>query len=281
MILVTGATGNVGRPLVAQLAASDAKVRALTRNPSTARLPEGVEAVPTADLGAALDGVTAVFLNPAVFWGGTAELLALAADRGVERIVTLSSSSVVRADLADGSPIAAHHRELEAGVEAACAASGMRFTHLRPDVFAVNTLGWAGRIRAEGVVRGAYARAHSVPVHEADIAAVGALALTGAPGLDGPGPVLTGPASLTEAEQARLIGEALGSPVAYEEIPRAAAHADMVALGTPGTFADALLDMAERAVDTPAEVSPAVERLTGRPARSYASWARDHAADFR
>ncbi|MDJ1134140.1 NmrA family NAD(P)-binding protein [Streptomyces iconiensis] len=281
MILVTGATGNVGRPLVAELAASDVKVRALTRDPSTALLPAGVEAARTDELGAALEGVEAVFLNPAVFWDGPAELLRLAAERGVRRVVTMSSSSVVRADVASDSPIVIHHRELEAEVETACTESGMRWTHLRPDVFATNTLGWAPQVRESGVVRTAYAQAHSAPVHEADIAAVAALALTEAAGLDGAGPVLTGPESVTQAEQARLIGEAVGKPVSFEEISREEAQAALVAQGAPGGVADTLLDMAAQGVGTPAEVSPAVERLTGRPAPSYAAWARDHADDFR
>ncbi|MFG3259382.1 NAD(P)H-binding protein [Streptomyces sp. NPDC048172] len=277
MFLVTGATGNVGRPLVAELAAAGAKVRALTRDPAAARFPEGVEAARTDDP-AAMDGVEALFLNAAVVWdGGAGPLLRQARESGVRRVVALSSSSVTGTlDMPADNPISRHHHELEAEVEA----SGMEWTHLRADVFAVNTRGWASQIRAGEVVRDAYGWSRSVPLHEDDVAAVAARALlTG--GLAGQAPVLTGPEALTKAEQVRLIGEALGRPVRFEEIPAAEARAAMTAAGVPGDVADTLLDLAARCVDTHPEVSPEVERITGRPARTYARWARDHVADFR
>ncbi|MBO8186516.1 NAD(P)H-binding protein [Streptomyces spirodelae] len=283
MILVTGATGNVGRPLVARLTAEGHEVRGLTRNPDRARLPDGATPVAADDLGAALDGASAVFLNPAAFWHGPGDLLQLAAERGVKRMVTLSSSSVVQAipTVDPHNPIAEHHRSLENAVETAAAAAGMEWTHLRPGMFATNTLAWAEGVRRDGVVRAAHPRAHATPIHEDDIAAVAALALTGALGGSGATPVLTGPESLTQAEQLRLIAEATGRSLRFEEIPQEEARAGMVADGIPAGIADVLLDMAARSVDTPAEVSPGVEELTGRPARTFAQWARDHAADFR
>ncbi|MGI5353069.1 NAD(P)H-binding protein [Streptomyces sp. CA-250714] len=282
MILVTGATGNVGRPLVARLTAEGHKVRGLTRNPDRARLPDGATPVAADDLNAALDGVSAVFLNPAAFWGGAGELLRIAAERGVGRVVTLSSSSVVASSLPmnPDNPIAEHHRALEGEVEAAAAAAGMECTHVRPGMFATNTLAWADALRRDGVLRAAHARAHAAPIHEDDIADVAALALTGALGA-GPTPVLTGPESLTQADQLSLIAEATGRELRFDEIPQEEARADMIAAGTPAGIADALLDLAAVSVDVPAEVSPGVEQLTGRPGRTFAQWARDHAEDFR
>ncbi|MGP3990639.1 NAD(P)H-binding protein [Streptomyces sp. 3N207] len=283
MILVTGATGNVGRPLVARLTAEGHKVRGLTRNPDRARLPDGALPVAADDLGAALDGASAVFLNPAAFWNGAGELLRLAAERGVGRVVTLSSSSVVASSLPmdPRNPIAEHHRALEAEVEAVAATAGMEWTHVRPGMFATNTLTWADALRRDGVLRAAHARAQAAPIHEDDIADVAALALTGALGAAGPTPVLTGPESLTQTDQLRLIGEATGRDLRFDEIPHEEARADMIAAGTPAGIADVLLDLAAGSVDVPAQVSPGVEQLTDSPGRSFAQWARDHAEDFR
>ncbi|MFI6521834.1 NAD(P)H-binding protein [Spirillospora sp. NPDC050679] len=270
MFVITGATGNVGRPLIAELRRGGHKVRALTRSPATAGLPADVEVADIADLPFA--GATALFLNPAVTWGGHDALLARAKADGVRRVVTLSSSSTLDGD----NPLGAHHLELERAVEA----TGLEWTHLRGDAFASNALDWADQIRADGVVRGPYARAHTTPVHERDLAAVAAAALTG-DGLVGARPVLTGPQSLTHADQARAIGEAVGREVRYEETPPADFLAGMVRRGVPAPIAEALLGLWAGTVDRPRPVSPEVERITGRPGLTFAEWAADHAADFR
>jgi uncharacterized protein YbjT (DUF2867 family) len=183
--------------------------------------------------------------------------------------------------LESDNPIAEHHRALEGEIEAVASAAGMAFTHLRPGMFATNTLGWADPLRRDGVLRTAYPLANATPIHEADIADVAALALTGALEGSGPTPVLTGPESLTQADQLRLIAEATGRDLRYEEMPRDQARADMVASGLPGEFADVLLDLSAASVGGPADVSPGVEQVTGRPARSFAQWAEDHVEDFR
>ncbi|MET9862530.1 NAD(P)H-binding protein [Streptomyces smyrnaeus] len=283
MILVTGATGNVGRPLVSRLTAEGHKVRGLTRSPDRARLPDGATPVGADDLGTALEGVSAVFVNPAAFRHGVGELLRLAAERGVEQVVTLSSSSVIESAMPvdPHNPIADHHRSMEEEVEAVAATAGMRWTHLRPGMFATNTLAWAAGLRRDGVLRAAHARAQVAPIHEDDIAAVAVLALTGALEARGATPALTGPASLSQADQLRLIAEATGRSLRYEEVSQQEARADMIAAGTPAEIADVLLDITAHSVDVPAQVSPAVEQLTGSPGRSFAQWARDHAEDFR
>ncbi|MFB4317590.1 NmrA family NAD(P)-binding protein [Actinomadura sp. 21ATH] len=272
MILVTGATGTVGRPLVERLAAAGHKVRALSRTPATARLPAGVEVAPTADL--PLDGVTSIFINPAAFWTGLGDLLPRAAGHGVRRAVLLSSLAAADDDPAN--TIGLHHLEVEREIEA----SGLEWTFVRPGAFASNTLNWAAQIRETGTVRGPYARSHTSPIHEDDIAAVAFEALT-TDALLGAKPLLTGPESLTQSDQARLIGEAIGRPVPYEEITPEEAREAMTAGHIPPAVADSLLRMQAGSVDRPAEVSPEVERITGRPARTYARWAEDHAPDFR
>ncbi|MFC4913187.1 NAD(P)H-binding protein [Actinomadura gamaensis] len=272
MFLITGATGNVGRHVVAELASQGRKVRALTRDPASARLPAGVEVAATADF--PLDGVTAVFLNPAVFYTGFGDLLERCRAHGVRRVVMLSSLASEQAE--DSNPIGRRHLDLEREIEA----SGLEWSFPRPGAFATNTLGWADRIRATGTVRGPYADAQLSPIHERDIAAVCARALTG-DDLVGERPPLTGPESLTFADQARLIGKAIGKDVRYEELSPEAARAEM--LGNPHmppAIADSLLEMWAESVGRPAFISPEVERITGRPARTFAEWAADNADLF-
>ncbi|MEU1663476.1 NAD(P)H-binding protein [Streptomyces sparsogenes] len=272
MIVVTGATGNVGRHVVDELVAAGAEVRALTRDPDSARLPEGVRVARTEDL--PLEGADAVFLNPAVVWAkGAGELLREAKRAGVRRVVTLSSVSVLFEG--PGNPIGDHHRELEAEIEA----SGLAWTHVRPGAFASNALQWAEQIRKGDVVYGPHAEAHTAPIHEADIAAVAARALIGED-LVGQAPVLSGPQSLTFAEQVAILGEALGRPLRYEEIPPEAAQEAMTNGGVPTEIAESLVRMFGESVGRPAEISPETERITGRPGRTFAQWASEHAAAF-
>ncbi|XVQ11409.1 NAD(P)H-binding protein [Spirillospora sp. CA-255316] len=271
MILVTGATGAVGRPLVHELLRAGHKVRALTRNPDTAHLPAEAELARTEDL--PLDGVTSIFVNPAVFWNGLEDLLTRAADHHVQRLVLLSSLAAAYDDPAN--LIGAHHLDLEAQIES----SGLEWTFLRPGAFASNTFQWADQIRADSTVRGPYANAHTAPIDERDIAAVAAVALT-TDTLISAKPQLTGPESLTNADQARIIGEALGRPVHYEEITPDQARQAMLANHTPAPIADSLLNMQATSVDTPAEISPAVEQITTNPPRTFKTWATTNISHF-
>ncbi|WP_431042658.1 NAD(P)H-binding protein [Streptomyces sp. P1-3] len=269
MIVVTGATGNVGRYVVRELAGAGAKVCALSRDPESAQVPAGVQVARTGDL--PMCDVRALFLNPAVIWAdGPEAFLRQASWHGVRRVVTLSSSAAV--DAGPGNPIGTHHRELERAIED----SGLEWTHLRPGAFASNAGQWAAQIRAGDVVHGPYADAAQAPVHEADIAAVAARALL-SDELVGCAPVLSGPQSLTFAEQVRVIGEAIGRPLRYEEIPPEAARERMAGGGhmTP-EIADSLLRMFAAAVGRPADVSPETERITGRPGRTFAEWCAEN-----
>ncbi|GAA2403633.1 NAD(P)H-binding protein [Actinomadura vinacea] len=269
MILITGATGAVGRPLVHELARAGHKVRALTRTPATAGLPPEVEVARTEDL--PLNGVTSIFMNPAVFWNGLGDLLTRAVENRVRRVVLLSSLAAA----APPNPIGAHHLEFENQIEA----SGLEWTFLRPGAFAANTLQWADQIRADGVVRGPYADAHTAPIDERDIAAVAAKALTTDAHI-GTKPLLTGPESLTNADQARIIGETLGRPVRYEEISPEAAREAMTGGFAPAEVVDALLSMYAAAVNTPAEVLRTVEQITTNPPRTFKTWTTANISQF-
>lgn len=279
MFLVTGATGNVGRHVVDGLLSAGESVRALTRRPEDARLAAGADVV-GGDLtrpetvAPALEGVTALFLFPSP--GTAGPVLRAARERGVRRVVLLSSASV-RYDTDGGdNPIVAYHKEVEHQVET----SGLDWTLLRPCAFAANTLGWAPQIRAGGVVRGPYASVEMALIDERDIADVAVRALL-TDGHAGARHHLTGPEPLTQTEQARRIGAAVGRPVRYEEVSPATARERMLRDGVPADLADMTLRFHAGRVGVPAEISPTVEDVTGRPARRFDQWAADHAADFR
>ncbi|MFI0780302.1 NAD(P)H-binding protein [Streptomyces sp. NPDC021212] len=275
MIVVTGATGNVGAHVVKELAAAGAEVRALTRDPEAARFPDGVQAARTDDL--PLEGATGLFLHAAVTWqAGAEKLLERAKEAGVRRIVMLSSSSVLENNDPQTNPIGVMHRELETQVER----TGLEWTHVRPGAFAVNALQWADQIKAGDVVYGAHARAHMAPIHEADMGAVAARAFL-SDDLVGQAPELTGPESLTFADQVRVIGEVIGRPLRYEEIPAEVAREKMVGGFVTPEIADSLLRVFGALVDRPQTISPEVERITGRPPRTFADWAAENAPAFR
>ena len=280
MILVTGATGTVGRQLVAELAAQGVGVRALSRTPEHARLPAGVEVVAgdlgqPATLGAALAGVEQVFLLSGGPEGPSHDtnLIGAARQAGVARVVTLS---VLGAGYGADDPITCWHL---AG-EQAVAGSGMAWTVLRPGAFMSNALMWAPTIRTQDAIYTPFAQAKTAAIDPADIAAVAARALTEA-GHDSKVYPLTGPELLCAADQAETLGAALGRPLRLFDVPPGAAEAAMVESGMPAELAGAVIaSMAQAGTGHAMAVLPTVEELTGRPARSFAEWTAAHVEDF-
>lgn len=260
MILVTGATGNVGRQVVAQLCAAGVPVRALTRN-TEVLFPAGVEAV-FGDLRDSLDlqGIDTVFLMWPLHTGEA--LPGVLAAIGDRHVVYLGSGGV-------------QGLTMDAQVE--LVARCPRWTVIRPSTFAVNALWWAKQISDGDEVGGAHGDLAMAMLHEADIAAVAVRALLD--GLAGKVFDLTGPAALTQAEQVRIIGEVLGRPLRWVELPREQARARLLAGGLPESFVDALLDVHAVMPRQPA-VTTTVADVTGRPARTFAEWVADHAAEF-
>ena len=283
MILVTGATGTIGRPLLSLLAAEGAQVRAVTRDPQASGLPAGVEVVagdPSRPdtIAAALDGVTALFLHPRAAGESAARLLALAKERGVERVVAMSAINV------DDDP--AHQPSRLRGdrnkeAEEAAVASGLDWVSLRPASFAANTLlTLAPQVRAGDVVRGPHASFAEPLIHEGDLAEVAARALLDDE-LTFMKVPLTGPKALSHEELVATIGEVIGRPLRYQEIPPYAYGQSMIQRGFPEPFVEALLARYARGMGPAEAVTGEVERILGRPARTYADWVADHAAAFR
>ena len=212
-------------------------------------------------MGEHLEGVEAVFLVWPFF---TVEGASDTLGTHTRRIVYLSAEAAGRRP---GSSWAA--------VESTIEDSAIEWTFLRPTGFAANTLMWADQIRASPVVRWPYGQTARSLIHERDIAAVAVRALR-EEGHVGARHVLTGPEALTQAEQARTIGEAIGRTVRWEELSREEAQGRLA-----GLVPDTALDTWASFVDTPEAVTSTVEDVTGNPARGFAEWAREHADDFR
>jgi (4-alkanoyl-5-oxo-2,5-dihydrofuran-3-yl)methyl phosphate reductase len=282
MILVTGATGTVGRELVAELARRGAKVRAMSRNPAAATFPDGVETVPAdlgdpGTLGPALIGVERVFLlatGPARA-EHEAQLVAAAGRAGVRRLVKLSALTVE--DATAGDAITRWHRAAEQAVTG----SGLSWTILRPGAFMTNTLSWAAMIRHRGQVFAPFPDVRTAAIDPADVAACAATVLLD-DGHEGRAYPLTGPELLSARDQAAILGEVLGRDLGITGISAQAARQAMIQAGTPAEIADAVLATAAAAGTGPgARIQPAVRQLTGRPPQPFRAWAGRHAAAFR
>jgi uncharacterized protein YbjT (DUF2867 family) len=270
-IVVTGATGNVGRPLVSELAAAGARVRAVTRTPEAAGFPDGVEAVYSAV--DALPGATAVFLNSRALGGELADVVALARRSGVTKLVALSA---INADDDFSRQPSRFRGDRNKEVEQLAVDSGLDWVSLRPAVFASNFVGmWSAQVRAGDVVGGPYAAASAAPIVETDIAAVAAQALL-TDELVGQRIPLTGPQAFTNSELVETIGTVLGRALRYLEAPPDVVRQRFIGLGLGAEFADAYTAMLADALDKPALVTREVEKITGRPATSFAQWVSDH-----
>jgi uncharacterized protein YbjT (DUF2867 family) len=278
-ILVTGATGNVGRPLVAGLLAEGAQVRALTRDPAAASFPPGV-AVAGGDYAApgvlaeAVRGADAVFVNIGALRERAGELIAAARGAGVSKIVMLSSIAVRD----EGDQVLSLGRQHKA-VEDAVRATGVDWTILRCGGFATNTLAWAAGVRAGSVVRFPYGAAALALIAEQDIAAAAVRVLLDS-GHTGQTYTLTGAESLTQVQQAEAIGRAIGRPVRFEEL----SPEQFRQFGTqhfPAPVVEDLLKALAGYVGQTAYLTADLEKIIARPATSYAQWAVQHADAYR
>lgn len=266
--MVTGATGNTGWHVVAELVRRGEPVRALTRNPAAAagRFPAEVELVAgthTAPdtLDAALDGVSRLHITVTAGLAEVgSELVKRAVEAGVGRITVVWGGWV-------------------GPVEQAVADSGVAWTRLEPQEFMSNTLTWVESIQAEGIVREPY-DFPSALVHEADIGAVAAAALL-EDGHAGRAYNLTGPEALTPRERIAILSQAIGRDIAFVPITHEQAIERLMATGVSRADAEYVVGWYAASDDASTTVVDTVAQVTGRPARTFAQWAAEHTARFR
>lgn len=273
-VVVTGATGNVGGPLVVELADAGIDVRAVTRQ-RVVEFPPGVTAFESAlD---ALPGADAVFLNSRALGCDLQATMAAAREVGVRRLVALSAINVDD----DFSRQPSRFRgDRNRECEQLAVDSGLEWVSLRPSVFASNFAGmWAPQIRRGDIVGGPYASASSAPIADADVSAVAARALL-TDDLVGGRLALTGPQSLTNSELVGVMGTILGRELTYLEVPEDAVRQHFSSIGFAADFTDAYLALLAETVDRTAVVTRDVEEILGRPARTFAQWVSEHRNRF-
>ncbi len=280
MIIVTGPTGNVGRPLVDALVAAGEKVRTVSRRPALADAPAVAQHV-QADLAdpqslrPAFDGGDVVFLLLAgELLGGAAApeaILDAAVQGGVSRVVLLSSQ------LVGTRPGAGSHAPM-AALEQAAQASGLGWTILRSGGFASNAYAWSDSVRRDRLVAAPFADVALPVIDPADLADAAAAVLRD-PGHVARTYTLTGPEAITPREQAAAIGAAIDAEVAFVELTReqAAAHLGQF---MPPPVVEGTLDVLGTPLPDEQQVSPDTAKLLGTPGRSFAEWAERNAPAF-
>jgi len=270
-ILITGATGNVGRHLVGQLLQTGHAVRALTRNAANAQLPAGVEIVEgdltkPETLAPALEGVSGLHLinfngdDYAPLQTGKT-LMAMAERAGVQRVTVLLGGD-------------------KGALEQAVEESSLAWTLLQPVEFMSNGLTFASEIQAGGAVQVPFADRRSAIVHDADIAAVGAVVLT-EQGHGGQTYTITGGEVLTPRDMIRTIGDALGREIAIKELNEAEARTAWQAAGLPADTIEFLIWVYANTPPIGYTVVPTVQQVTNRPPRTFKQWVAENIEHFK
>ncbi|MCT9141759.1 SDR family oxidoreductase [Streptomyces violarus] len=281
MIVVTGATGNVGSWLVRTLAAAGERVTATSRSITDTDVPEGVrhrraDLTDAESLRPLLDGADALFLQnggPSAHLLNPRHILDVSKAGGVERVVLLSSQGVTTR------PESASHGGTARAIEDAVRQSGLDWTVLRPGGFHSNMFAWAESVRTRRTVAAPFADVGLPTVDPGDIAELAAVTLRES-GHAGQVYELTGPALSTPRQRAESIADALGEPVRFIEQTRDEARAQMLRFMPEEVIETTLAILGE---PTPAEqrISTATEQVLGRAPRTFAAWARQHVAAFR
>ncbi|MBV8212975.1 MAG: SDR family oxidoreductase [Verrucomicrobia bacterium] len=282
MILVTGATGNIGSELVKLLVAKGLPVRVISRDEKkVSQLDPGVERVigdrhDPSIVRKAAQGADKVFMLAMVFDAthqGDRVLVEAAKEAGAGQIVMISSASIQR----EGNAIGRLHREKEQLVES----SGIPWTLLRPGGFMSNSiLWWAESIKSQSKVFNPAGNGKTAPISPYDIAAVAAVALTSS-GHEGKAYDLTGGELLSTPEQVEIISKVIGKPIECVDIPVDVAAERMIASGVPEALVKSLADLwAEIRKEGSTFQTNEVERLTGQPAQTFETWCREHRSAF-
>lgn len=272
-VLVTGATGTVGRALIDALQHAGEPVRALTRDPETAGLPAGVEVI-------AGDLTDPPSITPALEGVDRAHLIGFTGPRGAgggepltmapEIVATLEAAGVQRVTVLQNGHIGP--------MEEAVQASDLDWTLLAPVAFMANAHSWAEAIRTDGEVAEPHGHQKGAVVHEADIADVAVVALT-QDGHAGQQYLITGPEAITAAEQVQVLAGAFGRQIGFRELTEAEAVARWRSWG----FDDDDIEFMKWTWTSPVGADPAltVRQVTGRPGRTFAQWAVENATAFR
>ncbi|KAB2349102.1 NAD(P)H-binding protein [Actinomadura rudentiformis] len=277
MFVVTGATGNVGRPLVQALAAAGEKVTAVSRRPADGDAPAGVrhlqaDMADAVSLKPALDGAEAIFLMIPDNEIDLYAVLDVVKASGTRRIVLLTSQGAVTR------PHSASHGPARV-FEEAVRRSGLEWTILQPGGFASNAFWWAEAIREHRTVVAPFADVGLPVIDPADIAEVAAAVLRDE-SHSGRTYVLTGPELSSVRERTQVIADALGTRIEFVEQSRADAAAQLRQL-MPEEVAEGTLDILGEPTPAEQEVSPDVEKVLGRPARTFAEWVERNIAAFK
>jgi uncharacterized protein YbjT (DUF2867 family) len=276
MIVVTGATGNVGAEVVRALIRAEEPVRALVRDASTAELPPEVEAAEgdldrPESLTAALEGTSAVFLLPG--YGDMPGVLAAIREAGTERVVLLSGTSAASGDT--GNAVTAYMLSSEAAVHDA----GVPWTILRSYGMMSNALRWKEQLVKGDAVREPFASVPVAMVDPYDLGEVAARALTSREH-EGKTYLVSGPAAITAADRVRILGQVLGRDLWLNAQSNDEARAQMQAT-MPPEYVDAFFDFYVTGSLDESQPQPTVRDVLGREPRSFEDWARAHADAFR
>lgn len=265
MIVITGATGNVGRPLVQTLTAAGEDVVPVSRH------GDGHQADLTrpATLAPALDGAKAVFLLTSADFlagGNLQAVVDVVRDAGVPRVVLLSSQGVGT-------------KRHPSVYEDAVTGSGLDWTILRPGNFASNAFAWAESIRTQRAMAAPFADVALPAVDPQDIAEVAAAALRD-PGHTNAVYTLTGPEAISPRQQAEVIQSALGTPIHFTELTRDQAQGGMLSF-MPAPVVESTLDILGTPTPDEQAISPDVEKVLGRPPHTFADWVTRNLDAFR
>lgn len=286
-ILVTGATGTVGREVVKQLSMIDGDIRvragvhSIIKGENLKRLP-GVEIVEMDfedkdSLHAAFTHADKVFLitpfdKDQVHMAKT--LVDEAKKAGVKHIVKLSAMG---ADSEPGIQLGRWHREIEQYIED----SGISYTFLRPSSFMQNFVNYnAESIKHDGKIYMPTGTGKIGYIDVRDIAAVGVEALTGE-GHEGQIYELTGPEAISNGEAAQILSEVTGKKVEFVDVPGDAARKSMTEHGTPEWMADAMMELYDvYKAGYSNQVFDSVQAVTDRKPHSFRQFAQDYKECF-
>lgn len=265
MIVITGATGNVGRPLVQTLTAAGEDIVPVSRNTKGHQ----VDLTNPATLTPVLDGAKAVFLLTSPDFlanGNLQDVVDVIRDAGVPRVVLLSSQGV-------GTK---RHPSIH---EDAVTASGLEWTILRPGNFASNAFAWADSIRTQRAMAAPFADVALPAVDPQDIAEVAAAALRD-PAHANAVYTLTGPTAISPRQQAEVIQTVIGEPIHFTELTRDQARTGMLNF-MPEPVVEATLDVLGTPSAAEQQVSPDVENVLGRAPHTFADWVSRNVEAFR